>query len=77
MHAGMDGHLTSSDAIFVDVIHTDGGILGFPSPIGHADFYPNNGRPLQPGCSPPNLLTRGVFTLFQNYSEFIYKFFYI
>lgn len=47
--------LETSDAAFVDVIHTDdGAILGFPlsigmtSPIGHLDFYPNGGR--QPGC---------------------------
>lgn len=42
--------LSSSDAGFVDVIHTDGGILGYPWPLGHADFYPNGGIPLQPGC---------------------------
>lgn len=43
--------LSPSDARFVDVIHTDGGILGNPTPMGHADFYPNGGRPLQPGCA--------------------------
>ncbi|XP_023163398.2 phospholipase A1 VesT1.02 [Drosophila hydei] len=43
--------LSSSDARFVDVIHTDGGILGNPKAMGHADFYPNGGRPLQPGCA--------------------------
>lgn len=42
--------LSSSDAAFVDVIHTDGGILGYPWPLGHADFFPNGGIPLQPGC---------------------------
>ncbi|ALC42809.1 CG6472, partial [Drosophila busckii] len=42
--------LSASDARFVDVIHTDGGILGNPTAMGHADFYPNGGRPLQPGC---------------------------
>ncbi|XP_031635102.1 lipase member H-like [Contarinia nasturtii] len=36
-------------ADFVDVIHTDGGILGYPWPLGHADFFPNRGV-LQPGC---------------------------
>ncbi|XP_022230241.2 pancreatic triacylglycerol lipase [Drosophila obscura] len=43
--------LSPSDARFVDVIHTDGGILGNPTAMGHADFYPNGGRPLQPGCA--------------------------
>ncbi|KAL7736975.1 hypothetical protein ACLKA6_008834 [Drosophila palustris] len=43
--------LGPSDARFVDVIHTDGGILGNPTAMGHADFYPNGGRPLQPGCA--------------------------
>lgn len=47
--------LDTSDATFVDVIHTDDApILGFPlslgmtQPIGHLDFYPNGGT--QPGC---------------------------
>ncbi|XP_036333610.1 pancreatic lipase-related protein 2 [Rhagoletis pomonella] len=44
-------HLTHTDARFVDIIHTDGGILGNPDAMGHADFYPNGGRPLQPGCA--------------------------
>lgn len=43
--------LGPTDAHFVDVIHTDGGVLGNPEPLGHADFYPNNGVPLQPGCA--------------------------
>ncbi|EDV98483.1 GH22648 [Drosophila grimshawi] len=43
--------LGPTDARFVDVIHTDGGILGNPTAMGHADFYPNGGRPLQPGCA--------------------------
>lgn len=43
--------LSSADAKFVDVIHTDGGVLGHPWPLGHADFYPNGGVPLQPGCA--------------------------
>lgn len=43
--------LSSNDAQFVDVIHTDGGVLGNPYPLGDADFYPNGGRPLQPGCA--------------------------
>ncbi|XP_011307696.1 phospholipase A1-like [Fopius arisanus] len=45
-----DGKLDSSDADFVDVIHSCGGILGFLQPVGHADFYPNGGVAVQPGC---------------------------
>ncbi|KAI3363268.1 hypothetical protein L3Q82_011563 [Scortum barcoo] len=49
-------HLDTSDAAFVDVIHTDGlpfnsklG-LGMSQSVGHIDFYPNGGE-LMPGCS--------------------------
>ncbi|KAJ8984335.1 hypothetical protein NQ317_012555, partial [Molorchus minor] len=48
--------LTATDADYVDVIHTDSGIFGFPISIGHADFYPNGGRALQPGCQPSYLV---------------------
>ncbi|KAL7384146.1 hypothetical protein ABVT39_025182 [Epinephelus coioides] len=48
--------LDTSDAAFVDVIHTDAlpfnsklG-LGMSQPVGHSDFYPNGGE-LMPGCS--------------------------
>jgi len=45
------GTLSNSDADFVDVIHTCAGYLGYKTPLGHADFYPNGGGPPQPGCS--------------------------
>ncbi|XP_046687406.1 lipase member H-like, partial [Homalodisca vitripennis] len=45
-----NGRLDKLDAQFVDVIHTSGFALGFYSPLGHADFYPNRGVPIQPGC---------------------------
>lgn len=43
-------HLTHMDAEFVDVIHTDAGVYGYPFQIGTADFYPNSGHRYQPGC---------------------------
>lgn len=49
-----DGRLDPSDAEFVDVIHTDGGIIGVRRGIGHADFYPNAGEAPQPGCNLQN-----------------------
>ncbi|XP_049846393.1 uncharacterized protein LOC126298898 [Schistocerca gregaria] len=50
-HARLD----SSDAMFVDVIHSNGenlilGGLGSWQPMGDVDFYPNGGR-MQKGCS--------------------------
>lgn len=42
--------LDISDAQFVDVIHTAIGAAGYSEAIGHADFYPNEGKPPQPGC---------------------------
>ena len=45
--------LNSSDAEFVDIIHTHGkgGVKTFGTriPLGHVDFYPNGGG-VQPGC---------------------------
>lgn len=43
--------LSSDDARWVEIIHTDGGILGFLSPLGDSDFYPNGGAFIQPGCN--------------------------
>lgn len=46
--------LDTTDADFVDIIHTNSGTLlqggeSMIEPIGHADFYPNGGQ-RQPGC---------------------------
>lgn len=44
-----DARLDSSDAQFVDVIHTDSEDNGLEQPLGHIDFYPNGGEE-QKGC---------------------------
>ncbi|XP_039961152.1 lipase member H-like [Bactrocera tryoni] len=49
--SGPEHHLDPSDADFVDVIHSCGGVLGFREPIGCVDFYPNGGGAPQPGCT--------------------------
>lgn len=51
---GPENHLDRTDAEFVDIIHSCAGFLGFKSPIGHVDFYPNGGSPPQPGCTEIN-----------------------
>uniref|UniRef100_A0A3Q1H0G0 Triacylglycerol lipase n=1 Tax=Acanthochromis polyacanthus TaxID=80966 RepID=A0A3Q1H0G0_9TELE len=55
-HTDSSVRLDTSDATFVDVIHTDAlpfssklG-LGMSESVGHIDFYPNGGE-LMPGCS--------------------------
>ncbi|XP_046682440.1 LOW QUALITY PROTEIN: uncharacterized protein LOC124368929 [Homalodisca vitripennis] len=63
--------LDSSDAHFVDVIHSNGenlilGGLGSSQPMGHVDFYPNGGR-MQKGCS--HLFVGAVTDIFLSVSE--------
>jgi len=41
--------LDKSDALYVDVVHTNIGFKGKMAPLGHVDFYANNGI-AQPGC---------------------------
>lgn len=43
--------LANTDAEYVESFHTNGQVLGFYNPIGHAAFYPNGGRS-QPSCGP-------------------------
>lgn len=47
--------LDPSDALFVDVIHGNSGILGKLFPVGHVDFFPNSGI-FQGGCPASKLL---------------------
>ncbi|VEN41304.1 unnamed protein product [Callosobruchus maculatus] len=48
--ASNDWKLDSSDASFVDIIHTSSGTFGKLEPTGHVDFYVNGGS-LQPFCT--------------------------
>ncbi|XP_019868648.2 phospholipase A1 4 isoform X2 [Aethina tumida] len=48
--------LSGDDADYVDGIHTNAGFFGFLGPVGTADFYINNGGPLQPGCLEVNIV---------------------
>ncbi|XP_072567532.1 lipase member H isoform X1 [Paramormyrops kingsleyae] len=41
--------LDPTDALFVDVLHTDMNTLGYKESLGHIDFYANGGAD-QPGC---------------------------
>ena len=45
-----DVHLDKTDGQYVDVIHTNMGVVGTPDHVGHADFFPNGGS-YQPGCA--------------------------
>lgn len=47
--ASNDNKLDPSDAVFVDVIHTNALVQGKIERCGHVDFYMNGGI-LQPGC---------------------------
>ena len=47
-----DLRLDESDALYVDVIHSNAGVLGTTIASGHTDFWPNGGI-LQPGCQEP------------------------
>ena len=50
--------LDTTDAEFVDIVHTNGGSISsgavaFDEPMGHVDFYVNGGHK-QPGCETPD-----------------------
>lgn len=45
-----DDKLDAGDAEFVQVIHTCAGWFGYPYSLGDADYWPNGGSAIQPGC---------------------------
>ncbi|XP_059470065.1 lipase member H-like isoform X2 [Neocloeon triangulifer] len=60
--------LDPSDAEFVDVIHTCGGLYGYSQPLGHVDFYPNGGSFFQPGCA--NVISFGTCSHWRSWRFF-------
>ena len=45
----IDNRIDPTDGDFVQIIHTNDGLLGFSGQLGHADYSPNGGSS-QPGC---------------------------
>jgi len=69
--------LDPTDALFVDVIHTDGSSfystdlgLGMSQACGHVDFYVNGGHD-QPGCTEGPLAKLTQFGLLEGTREFV------
>ncbi|KAF5306174.1 hypothetical protein FQR65_LT07450 [Abscondita terminalis] len=52
---GVNDRLSKDDAVFVDAVHTDSGLLGYRSSIGDADYFANGGFAMQPGCKIPSI----------------------
>lgn len=50
MFSGSSSALDRLAGVYVEAIHTDGGVLGLFDPSGHADFYPNGGSHPMSGC---------------------------
>ncbi|KAG5347828.1 LIPP lipase, partial [Acromyrmex charruanus] len=46
---GSGSRISKDDASYVEIIHTNGGLLGYLAAIGDIDFYPNGGQK-QVGC---------------------------
>uniref|UniRef100_A0A1I8MGG5 Lipase domain-containing protein n=1 Tax=Musca domestica TaxID=7370 RepID=A0A1I8MGG5_MUSDO len=42
--------ISRGDALFVDIIHSNPGVLGKAQSLGDADFYPGGKGPIKPGC---------------------------
>lgn len=66
--------LSSLDAEFTDVIHTDAGFQGAESDSATADFWPNFGHRRQPGCGASNVYDKetsknGTFCIKPNWQS--------
>ncbi|XP_029375048.1 lipase member H [Echeneis naucrates] len=66
-----EDRLDSTDAQFVDVLHTDMDSLGFREPLGHIDFYANGGAD-QPGCPSTIFSGTSYFKCDHQRSVFLY-----
>ncbi|XP_061386577.1 vitellogenin-1-like [Musca vetustissima] len=42
--------ISRGDAEFVDIVHSNPGVLGKPQSLGDVDFYPNGKQAVKPGC---------------------------
>lgn len=63
--------IDTNSAEYVEIIHTNGGTLGFLEPLGHADFYPNGGKK-QVGCE--NDFAGKKIEIFDNhYQDYVSK----
>lgn len=56
-------HLRSSDALYVEVIHTEVSQIGLPVAVGDVDFFPQGGV-RQPGCRDVQCSHRRSWELF-------------
>ncbi|XP_011199758.2 phospholipase A1 [Bactrocera dorsalis] len=61
--------LSSQDADFVDIIHTDPGVLGQYETYGHVGFYVGGKYPIKNGCTTPSC-SHGIVIPF--YAESVY-----
>lgn len=69
--------LDPTDAMFVDIIHSCGGVLGYLQPLGSVDFYPNGGTAVQPGCCCiAEIMGNISFVCFSNKYIYLCFFFY-
>ncbi|XP_054287053.1 lipase member H-like isoform X1 [Macrosteles quadrilineatus] len=69
--------LDKGDAMFVNAIHTSGGILSYTEkdPIGHVDFFPNGDTVPQKGCpyeNPIDIITCSHYMAFALFAESIF-----
>jgi len=57
-----EDRLNATDAIFVDVIHTNGDKNGIFKSLGDIDFFPNGGKS-QPHCFDPEEKCRFAYMI--------------